>query len=394
MIKLLQASISGLKLYKDEQFSVDFTAEKKVFETEREEGIVSSWHKSIHTLNSLSFIGINASGKTTTLNILAEIITLFISNSGLEKDLRLARYFDSVCTMTNYFLVQHGDEKKLYKLVSTIQKDALSQKLLFSEEFLYEKKLNATMTRKQLFEFSDIPIMIRSEIGNVFLKQEDSMFSAILNPLGQLPLVQDLLHQTNFNYLSAYFDAMPLSFVQYFDDSIEFFRFAGDKSLGIEKFALKFKHDDSVHVIDVHELELYLSSGTIKGISLLNRALLALRTGGYLIIDEIENHLNKTIVVHFLQLFTSELNTKGAVLLFSTHYSEILDIIDRSDSIYVVHRQPSIQIEKFSLLAQSKDRIDKKKSDLILSGSVHSAPSYGAYRQLRKDLVRMLGEHV
>lgn len=396
MIKLLKTTIEGLTLYDEKKFSIDFVTDKRVYQYEKSEGIVSNWHKNLNTLNNISFIGINASGKTTTLNILADVLELFIANKSLQKDMRLSRYFTKECQLTNYFLVEYATTVKIYKLISTIQKDQNNQQMIFKEEYLYEKELKKVKNQQEVYEFDCIDAsMVRSEIGNEFLKTENSIFSAILNRIGEeLPMVQDLMYQTNFNYLSAYNNSMPLSFVQYFDSSIEFFRLKSDDNDPIQKFELKFKKNPQILLIDFRELELYLSSGTIKGISLLNRALFVLKTGGYFIIDEIENHLNKIIVIHLIKLFTSELNKKGAVLIFSTHYSEILDTIDRSDSIYVVHRNPEISVGKFSLLAQKKDRIDKKKSDLILSGSVHSAPSYQAYSQLTRDIKVILGEQL
>ena len=60
--------------------------------------------------------------------------------------------------------------------------------------------------------------------------------------------------------------------------------------------------------------------------------------GGYLLIDEIENHFNKEIVSTIIRLFLdSRLNKFGAVLIYSTHYPEILDIYDKNDSIYITN---------------------------------------------------------
>lgn len=50
------------------------------------------------------------------------------------------------------------------------------------------------------------------------------------------------------------------------------------------------------------ELEKYLSSGTIKGINILFNAMVVLQSGGYLLVDEIENHLNKSIVINLINL--------------------------------------------------------------------------------------------
>ena len=59
---------------------------------------------------------------------------------------------------------------------------------------------------------------------------------------------------------------------------------------------------------------------------LLGRAVTVLRTGGYLIIDDLEKHFSKEIVHMILELFDmQESNPNGACIIFSTHYAEILD---------------------------------------------------------------------
>lgn len=67
-----------------------------------------------------------------------------------------------------------------------------------------------------------------------------------------------------------------------------------------------------------------MSSETIKGIVTFTMAREILREGGYLLIDEIENHFNKEIVSTLMRFFKdSQLNKKGGVLFFSTHYQNL-----------------------------------------------------------------------
>lgn len=59
-----------------------------------------------------------------------------------------------------------------------------------------------------------------------------------------------------------------------------------------------------------------------------------------MLIDEIENHLNKRLVQLIIELFgDNDINRKGAMLIFSTHYAEILETITRKDSIYIMLRK-------------------------------------------------------
>ena len=133
------------------------------------------------------------------------------------------------------------------------------------------------------------------------------------------------------------------------------------------------------------ELNNYLSSGTVKGIITFTLARQALQNGGYLVIDEIENHFNKEIVSTLLRFFMdSRLNRKGGILIFTTHYPELLDEYDRNDGIYIIRNREGITAEN---LCNILKRNDIKKSDAYQSGFLEgTTPMYEAYMQLKKSI--------
>ena len=97
-----------------------------------------------------------------------------------------------------------------------------------------------------------------------------------------------------------------------------------------------------------------------------------LKTGGYYLIDEFENHFNKKIIEFLLGLFTDvRTNPKSACLIFSTHYPEILDFITRTDDIYICRRneQSGLVIDRLYALKNMK-RNDVSKSNLILKSII------------------------
>ena len=116
-----------------------------------------------------------------------------------------------------------------------------------------------------------------------------------------------------------------------------------------------------------------------------------LKNCGYLIIDEIENHLNKSIIMNVIQFFLGSLNPNGATLILSTHYSEIIDILPRTDMIYVSKKQDNIiSTDKMSTLLGKRDRNSKKKSELLLSGIFDHTPTYKAQKMVRKRMKQYL----
>ncbi|WP_270500588.1 AAA family ATPase [Holdemanella porci] len=123
---------------------------------------------------------------------------------------------------------------------------------------------------------------------------------------------------------------------------------------------LKFKNKDEIVLNSPSELEFYLSSGTIKGITAFSLAKETLKHGGYLLIDEIENHFNKEIVSTLIRLFMdSDFNTNGSVLIYTTHYPELLDEYERNDSIYITENINGITATNLSHLLKRND-IKKK----------------------------------
>ena len=115
-------------------------------------------------------------------------------------------------------------------------------------------------------------------------------------------------------------------------------------------------------------------------------AIFAFMEGGYLIIDEIENHFNREIVATLIRFFMDlKVNKDGATLIFSTHYSELLDEFDRNDGIYIVRNRRGIIAENLSNILK---RNDIKKSEVYdsdyLGGTV---PAYETYMALKKVLI-------
>ena len=68
MIKLIRLSASGLNLLK-ERVDIDFFAEQRILSDKL--GMVSNLFGRVYTNNVISLVGINASGKTTILKLIA-----------------------------------------------------------------------------------------------------------------------------------------------------------------------------------------------------------------------------------------------------------------------------------------------------------------------------------
>ena len=215
-----------------------------------------------------------------------------------------------------------------------------------------------------------------------FLLDDTSIIIAYNKKHGQKALVRSLLSLTNVNVLPVS-DMIPSDVIQFLDPTIESLAFhhVGQKV----DIHLKFKGQKEIILGDAAELNTYLSSGTIKGIVTFTFAIDVLKNGGYLVVDELENHFNKEITATLIRFFTDALlNCNGGVLIFTTHYPEILDEFERNDSIFITRNRDGITVSNLNDLLK---RNDIKKSDAYQSGFLDgTVPAYEAYMKLKKNI--------
>ena len=398
MIHILRSEIDGLTLFKDKKVMFDLVAEKNVTEDDVLNGNVMRIDDLIDKLNTIALVGSNATGKTTQLRLIKMVISVFLALDSLNEFENLADQFEDTFRFTNYFY----NAKTLYKVESAVKKTTDGD-FAFIEETIYSKKVYPSHKKSELFNFDltkrgQQELLRRSSLPDeitAFLRDDDTIFSTIVRKIMNnkvQDIVIDEIDMTNKNKLTAR-DKIPVEYIKYFDPSIESIRILS-KDVPSEKMNVEvtFKNDSIIQV-PLIELSNYLSSGTIKGINLFIDIEKTLKNGGYLIIDEIENHLHKSVIMNIIQLFANSLNKNGATLIFSTHYSEIIDMVPRTDMIYVATKEENlIQFKKMSQGLGDQDRNDKKKSEVLLSGKLSNTPTYKDLKRVRAKLRSAVSE--
>ena len=398
MIHILRSEIDGLTLFKDKKVMFDLVAEKNVTEDDVLNGNVMRIDDLIDKLNTIALVGSNATGKTTQLRLIKMVISVFLALDSLNEFENLADQFEDTFRFTNYFY----NAKTLYKVESAVKKTTDGD-FAFIEETIYSKKVYPSHKKSELFNFDltkrgQQELLRRSSLPDeitAFLRDDDTIFSTIVRKIMNnkvQDIVIDEIDMTNKNKLTTK-DKIPVEYIKYFDPSIESIRILS-KDVPSEKMNVEvtFKNDSIIQV-PLIELSNYLSSGTIKGINLFIDIEKTLKNGGYLIIDEIENHLHKSIMMNIIQLFANSLNKNGATLIFSTHYSEIIDMVPRTDMIYVATKEENlIQFKKMSQGLGDQDRNDKKKSEVLLSGKLSNTPTYKDLKRVRAKLRSAVSE--
>lgn len=397
-MKLLKIIFENGALF-EKKIEIDFFSEARVSSDEK--------HELIHLFNNfyanrtVTFTGLNASGKTQLLNTLIFALNIIqaksinfspkmiLTNSGENNILHIEN--DKQVKFTIFFYDETNDNRTVNRLESIISRNFDEEegeyKYIFVDETFSSKNIKSIRSKKQIFDFSSIKeenIKTRnSDSKHLGLSPDVSIMNIFFN-LDQIEKLfyRDTLSYTNFNVLSG-FGNIPNELITYLDPSIEKLEFIRNEESRSVRVRLKFVDQDKPIELDsITELHSILSSGTVKGIGLFMDAFFTLRSGGIILVDELENHFNREIVSTFINLFLDrKMNPNGAVLVYSTHYSELLDIIPRNDSIYIVSKKRTISIEKFSNIIK---RNDISIGDIFIKGLINnSTPDYSSENALK-----------
>lgn len=390
-MKILKIKVKGLQLFPND-LDIDFSVQQRVNNENSE--MLSKISPKIFQNNALAFTGINASGKTTTLKVISFVIQM-LNNESINKiqcnEILNGLSEKEKIIFETYFCIH---SKTVHKLVTTIKKDQKytdrENDYVIEDEKVWSKDVKSVLTKKSLFNFEDVEPMKIRKGDEIYLPDDVSIVIALNKEKNSRIYFEDLTEWTNVNII-RFVGRLPQELIAFLDPSIEYLNFLVTKETKKMEFKLKFKHKEEIILNSPSELHKYLSSGTIKGINVFIKMMRVLKNGGYLIIDELENHFNKEIALTLVRFFMNHhVNPKGATLVFSTHYPEILDEFERNDSIYIVRNCVGINVDNLSKLLT---RNDIKKSEIYQSDYLRgTAPVYEDYIGFKKSIVEYVNK--
>jgi hypothetical protein len=394
-MRLLKFSMDGLEIF-PHGITVDLYASDRVMadadDVHRETGIGAAIaHQSV-----IATAGLNATGKTTLLRATGLVINLVNGNplrsdtwmtapliSLVNKDgLRVQAIFENTGT---WYLLRSTIRPQRATTTTGEGTSFSTWRFGIDDERLWVHQPHR-LSKKELADFDtfaarcldpDNPRRRRDSARETLaaLGPEKSITATLAMEQAPLLSLQEAPGQ------QAPFPTAGTQITRVFDPDIQ--QLTLDNNGAVH---LRFARDHRDRTLDPTSAAMLLSSGTVRGTRIINTAVEALQSGGYLLIDEIENSLNKKLVETIIGLFTSHFtNPHGATLIFTTHYPELLNSIDRTDNIYFMRRLPEgIEATK---VADIEDRIDLSHADMFLSGR------YGGTAPIAKD-VQALRRHV
>lgn len=378
-MKILRITAQGLPLFK-EDLDICFYTQQRVSEDDKNNlyNLIDNYY--LHS--ACAFIGINASGKTSVLKVINLALNIIKNEPINHVEAKTILGGSEKATIRTYFY----DKRKYICCLETVitAKKAKTGEYVYSilSERLWEKPIASVKSKKYLTDFDGIePVDLRNS-NEAYLSDDVSFIIAHNRKVNDTVDVFSLLSYTNVNVL-PFTEDIPLEVIAFLDPTIE--KLCFEQAEGKTFIHLKFRDEDEIILNNAVDLEQYLSSGTIKGIITFSMVKEVLESGGYLLVDEIENHFNKETVTTLMRFFMdSRLNKRGGALIFTTHYPELLDEYDRNDGICIVRNRNGITVENLSYILK---RNDIKKSDAYQSGFLEgTTPAYEAYMRLKKNL--------
>lgn len=397
-MRLLNVRVEGVKLFRSGAFEMGFYASDRVVSSS---GAIGSGgvhrvgsYGSVYSQNVTAVAGVNASGKTTALQLVRFVLSLlsgpYIARGQIGEMDPIPSKFDRRFSTEVTFAL--GKKTFLLRTEMVRRDDRVDGGSGLSSGGSF-----FAITDEELWEYKGVPSKGTLADAGVFCggarlvarRNGDEADGSVLNADQRSYLRDDM------SIVSAYLGGdkvvtevtekalqrrgVPGAILHVFDSSIEYLRW--DEDAGV--YHLKFA-GETERIVGERTVTSLVSSGTIVGSELVQRALVALQEGSYLIVDEIEQSLNKELVAVVIGLFVSATtNPHGAQLVFSTHYLEVLDTLRRKDNIYLAIRGDDHHTDLVKYSDKVK-RIENKKSDVLFSNIIGgTAPRYTAVAALK-----------
>lgn len=382
-MKILRIKVNGLPLYKN-PFDISFYAAQRVQSNHLNSVFNLFGNIFVNTVEA--FAGINAAGKTTALKVIS-FTSMLLGAAPLSADYVPQILGESIQAV---FDIDFFADGKIYHLMSEVvrstRQDGSSIVKILAEK-LWVKPVTSKVNKTNLLDFEGlVPVRVRDNTDE-YLPDDVSIMIAVNKQIQDKTMFVDLALFTNFNLFLPEGGAVPTEIISLLDPTIEFITVENINDKVVTR--LKFFEKKELVLLNPAELNFYLSSGTVKGVRVFSDASRVLKNGGYLIVDEIENHFNRELVSSLLRLFMNKkTNPRGAVIIFSTHYPELLDELDRNDAVFITRSDHGLTVDNLNSLLK---RNDMKKSEVYQSNFLGgTAPKYTSLVALQKSIVKSL----
>lgn len=370
-MKLLHVITNNFKNCND-SFEIDFVSKSKKTAEDKEYEL-QEIADDLHVYNTMAFIGKNASGKTTAVELLDACYSIL-------SDFRLDGKSYSYKNVE--LLIDFYHDGFIYRYETILKNaDSLASKAIFMKQRLRKKKYYKSKTKALYNDEDFVDVEITGELPEdtsilFFVLKKKETRAIYFDSFGNGADTYRLIFATLKDYHIR--PALLAKVISIFDENIHDLQMLDDHN-----FKLSFCSE--IKTVSDKELIYMLSSGTTKGMLLYILMIASLQQGFDLIIDEIENHFHKTLVENMISLYKDKtVNRRNATLIFTTHYCELLDLFNRQDNIYIAKSNDKVYLtnmyEGFNI------RPELLKSRQFYNNVFQTAVNYDELMQLKKEL--------
>ena len=370
-MKLLHVIANNFKNCND-SFEIDFVSKSKKTAEDKEYEL-QEIADDLHVYNTMAFIGKNASGKTTAVELLDACYSIL---GDFRLDGKPYSYENIELGIDFYH------DGFIYRYETILKNaDSIASKAIFMKQRLRKKKYYKSKVKALYNDEDFVDVEITGELPEdtsilFFVLKKKETRAVYFDSFGNGADTYRLIFATLKDYHIR--PALLVKVISIFDENIHDLQMLDDHN-----FKLSFCNE--TRTVSDKELIYMLSSGTTKGMLLYILMAASLQQGFDLIIDEIENHFHKTLVENMISLYKDKtVNRKNATLIFTTHYCELLDLFNRQDNIYIAKSNDKVYLtnmyEGFNI------RSELLKSRQFYNNVFQTAVNYDELMQLKKEL--------
>lgn len=375
-MKLLKVTANNFKLCED-NFTISFVPEaNKTIEDKEFE--LHEIAENLFVFKTLGFIGKNASGKTTAVELLSLVYDIF-SMFRIRESSSILKYWDKPVDLDITFF----DEGYLYRYTTNLSKNNENGMIVFKNQKLY-KRLYMKSYANKIFDYSKYEQIklnnsLPEDTSIVYLILKNIRFRGIYCP-SMDAMYSNYTVSFNIYKLLNNDNKIIKSILKMFDEHLE-----SIEKVNEDKFKIYYSDKTNKEVTNI-ELYDILSSGTTKGFGLFTFVVYSLKSGCDLIVDEIENHFHKSLVENLVNLYKDKsVNKNNATLIFTTHYCELLDLFNRTDNIYITKNDKNIHLE--NMYKDYNFRPELSKSKKFYSNTFNTDVDYDSLMNFKKELM-------
>ena len=388
MLKVLKIKVNGYKLL-EENFEIDFTTRTRVFNDDISKEILPV-DDGLNTFRSISFVGGNSSGKSTVLSLILKTFN-FLQTGRWEYIPREFKkdkiHLEVVFSLNHSIYLYSVDFNKIdiANVSNANRYSTIENEKLISVKYLKSKgKKNLELLESEGVDSKFLIGESLEDTSAITKLTKNKIFVDDFNTNNITNFGEVIVRNTFFISLNSCDKKLVSSIIQLLDDSIEYIIYNNTDNVVFKRI------DEEETVIHSTELIALLSAGTFRGVELYIRAINALKNGKVFIVDEIENCFQKNLVYNLLFLFNDEnINKRGAQIIFSTHYVEILDYLKRRDGIFITHKENG-RINAKNLYSDYDVRTELLKSKQFDNNVFNTSLNYKQLLEVRRNLINEL----